>query len=179
MICKSCERNIPDDSTFCQYCRHEVKESHSKNDEILNEIQDIKSDNNLKEDYSKQANKDKKEIEKLQTKNEGLLVGIVLLIIILCALLAIFYNDNTQKNDEISSLEKSRSEWEGKASKYYNKYQKILHKANFLDEYVALVNEDSNEYHTLDCEYFDTSYFWAYNIEAAEDNGYIACPKCH
>lgn len=43
----------------------------------------------------------------------------------------------------------------------------------------ALINEDSDEYHTLDCEYFGTSSFWAYNINAAEDTGHSACFKCH
>lgn len=179
MICKCCKRSIPNDSIFCQYCRYEVKESHIKDDEILNESPDVKFDNNPGEDYSKQVIEDKKEIKKLQTKKDALVESIILLIIIFFVILAIFYYKNTQKNDEISSLEKSLSVSERQASKYYDKYQEVLYKANFLDEYVALVNEDSNEYHTLDCEYFYMSSFWAYNYNAAEDNGYIVCPKCH
>ena len=50
---------------------------------------------------------------------------------------------------------------------------------DFYEDYAACVNENSKKYHTHNCEDFDTSSFWIYNINAAEDRGYYACSKCH
>lgn len=50
---------------------------------------------------------------------------------------------------------------------------------NFYKDYAVLVNEYSDYYHTYGCEDFDESAFWIYNINAAEQEGYYACPKCH
>lgn len=52
-------------------------------------------------------------------------------------------------------------------------------KIEFFDKYAVLVNENSRKYHKYGCEDFDTSSFWIYNINAAEDKGYYACPECH
>lgn len=54
-------------------------------------------------------------------------------------------------------------------------------KAAFLDEYIALIQSDgSTLYHRLDCPNFDSNAgFFAYNIAAAEQEGYSPCTKCH
>ena len=49
----------------------------------------------------------------------------------------------------------------------------------FYEEYAALVNENSKKYHKYGCDDFDSSSFWIYNINAAEQKGYYACSKCH
>lgn len=49
----------------------------------------------------------------------------------------------------------------------------------FYDKHVVFVSDDgTNVYHNLRCEDFDTSYFWAFNVELAETRGYDPCPKC-
>ena len=53
-------------------------------------------------------------------------------------------------------------------------------KAYFLDNHIAIVPDDGTRiYHNYGCEKLDLSYFWAYNNEAAIDNGYRPCPYCH
>lgn len=52
-------------------------------------------------------------------------------------------------------------------------------KLYFFDTYAVMVNSGSKKYHKYGCSDFDESYFWIYNIEAAEDKGYYACSKCH
>ena len=50
----------------------------------------------------------------------------------------------------------------------------------FMDEYVAIVQEDDNRYHTYGCTLFlnsDTS-FYIYDVESAPDFGYVPCPYC-
>lgn len=49
----------------------------------------------------------------------------------------------------------------------------------FYEEYAVLVNENSKKYHKYGCDDFDESSFRIYNINAAEQQGYYACPKCH
>lgn len=49
----------------------------------------------------------------------------------------------------------------------------------FYDKYAVCVNSNSKKYHKYGCDDFDESYFWIYNIEAAEQEGYYPCPKCH
>lgn len=49
----------------------------------------------------------------------------------------------------------------------------------FYDNHAALVDQHSKKYHKYGCDDFDSSYFWIYNIEAAEDRGYYECSKCH
>ena len=49
----------------------------------------------------------------------------------------------------------------------------------FYDKYVVFVSDDgTNIYHKVDCYKFDSSYFWAYNVEAAKGKGYRPCSWC-
>ena len=51
---------------------------------------------------------------------------------------------------------------------------------DFCDKYVVFVSDNGTGlYHRYGCSEFDSSSFWAYNIEAAKGNGYTPCPKCH
>lgn len=54
-------------------------------------------------------------------------------------------------------------------------------KLRFFDNYAAIVGDDgTKKYHKYDCSSLDTSDgFWIFNIEAAEQKGYYACPRCH
>jgi AraC-like DNA-binding protein len=50
----------------------------------------------------------------------------------------------------------------------------------FYERHVVIVGDDgTRKYHKYGCDDLDTSYFWAYNTEKAEQLGYYACPKCH
>ncbi len=52
-------------------------------------------------------------------------------------------------------------------------------KADFLDNYIVFIQDDStNYYHSYDCPKFTNSSFWAYNRSLAKSHGYIACPNC-
>ena len=50
----------------------------------------------------------------------------------------------------------------------------------FIDEFVVFVEDDGTDYyHKYECYKFKGNYFWAYNIDAAKEHGYTACPSCH
>ena len=50
----------------------------------------------------------------------------------------------------------------------------------FIDEFVVFVEDDGTDYyHKYECYKFKGNYFWAYNVDAAKEQGYTACPSCH
>ncbi len=74
--------------------------------------------------------------------------------------------------EELEESEQARTELEESAKEYKTK-------ADFMDKYVVFANNDnSNLYHTYDCEKFKKSNFWAYSRKLAENNGFTACPDC-
>ena len=55
----------------------------------------------------------------------------------------------------------------------------VSEKIQFFDTYVVFVEDDgTNLYHKYDCKRFKGNSFWAYNLAAADDNGYRPCPLC-
>jgi cell division protein FtsL len=88
-------------------------------------------------------------------------------------------NEVKNKNFEIYSLDSKVTKLNNDIKNNKEILIEFASKALFIDTYIALVNENSYKYHTFDCDDFDTSSFWAYNINAAEQKGYYACPKCH
>jgi len=99
---------------------------------------------------------------------------------------------NTQLQDadtKIAALENQAEDMEENRDYYRNlAYERELeadeHRIanNFFYSHIAFVIDDgTNLYHSYRCSYVQSleSYtYWAYNIEAAEDYGYTACPLC-
>lgn len=52
---------------------------------------------------------------------------------------------------------------------------------DFVDRYVVFVEDNGTKYyHKYGCVFlWDNEPFWAFNIDAAKDNGYRRCPLCH
>ena len=79
---------------------------------------------------------------------------------------------STQKT-QINNLEKEVDELE-------DRNMDLFFDLYFYEEYAAIVPDDGRKrYHIYGCEDCDTSSFWIYNIEAAEQKGYYPCPKCY
>ena len=83
--------------------------------------------------------------------------------------------------DENFELQKDIIHKDGEIDDLTSKYNRAYRKANFLDEHIAFVtNPYADYYHTYSCPTFQNAdSYWAYNIEAAEANGYSPCPRCH
>lgn len=83
--------------------------------------------------------------------------------------------------DENFELQKDIIHKDGEINDLTSKYNRAYRKANFLDEHIAFVtNPYADYYHTYSCPTFQNAdSYWAYNIEAAEANGYSPCPRCH
>ena len=64
--------------------------------------------------------------------------------------------------------------------KYYEYWVSTFEQIDFFDRFVVFVEDDgTNKYHKYECSKFKGDSFWAFNIDAAKDEGYTACPYCH
>ena len=83
---------------------------------------------------------------------------------------------------QIDAVEVNRDFYKAESEKYKKQVSEYRPKAQFLDDKIALIVEGdyTYAYHTYDCYIFKNStYFYAYNIEAAEARGYSPCKICH
>lgn len=86
-----------------------------------------------------------------------------------------------QASDEalISDLRKKNA---GNSSKVYTlsqQVEKMQRVYDFCNDHIVVVSDDGTRtYHKVQCFYFDDSYFWAYNLEAAQQQGYQPCSFC-
>lgn len=100
------------------------------------------------------------------------LIFLVLSIIINIILLV----DNSNAKNDIEKLKQDVNT--PSFSEYI--YDQLKQKSDFVDKFVVFVEDDtSNLYHKYECDQFVGDYFWCYNIDAAKEQGYYPCPKCH
>lgn len=83
-------------------------------------------------------------------------------------------------SSEVSSLNDKVTSLKSSIRNITTKVWQDSSELKFYEEYAAIVCDDgTKKYHVYDCEDCDTSSFWIYNIEAAEEQGYYPCSKCH
>ena len=81
--------------------------------------------------------------------------------------------ESALKTSRITTLNNENSSLQSTVWEY-------THLVNFIDDYVVFVeNDGTNLYHKFDSYRFKENSFWVYNIEAAKNQGYYACPVCH
>lgn len=74
-----------------------------------------------------------------------------------------------EKDDELDELRTLE------ATAELNKWEA---KANFVDNYIAIVTKTGKCYHRFGCPHASSGSFWAYNVNAAKARGYSACSDC-
>jgi len=85
-----------------------------------------------------------------------------------------------QANTQVGELNRDLIGWKAEANRYKAAWETYKDKAEFMNDYVVIVSDDGTKlYHKYDCSRLDLSYFWVYNTEAAEVEGYSACPYCN
>lgn len=81
-------------------------------------------------------------------------------------------SDNKEKQRRIQVLS-------SESKRYLNEKNDLKQTLSFYEEHVVFVPDDGYRmYHKYSCFMFDDSYFWAYNIEKAEQLGYSPCWVC-
>ena len=114
------------------------------------------------------------------------IIAIILSLIIVVVLAGSIYH-NVQQWNTIQNLETKIYSKDTTINRLndqidYLNDELLKHKdlARFIDTYVVFVEDDGTyQYHKYECNKFNGNYFWVYNIDAAEGNGYYACPECH
>lgn len=77
-----------------------------------------------------------------------------------------------EKSSKVASLTGDINELKRKNEKMEKVY-------DFCNDHVVVVSDDgTRKYHRIQCIYFDDTYFWAYNLEAAQQKGYQPCSFC-
>jgi len=86
----------------------------------------------------------------------------------------------TEKEETINQLNETISSNEQTMNDQLDTIMDLEGKLYFYEEHVVVVSDDNtNLYHKYGCADFDSSYFWAYNTEAAVSHGFSACYKCN
>lgn len=95
-------------------------------------------------------------------------------------------SEYNELNTKINSLEISIKQKDSRISQMNTQIANQKHSISdlednlyFYETYAACVNDGDAYYHKPDCMFFDDSYFYMYNTDAAEARGYDPCPYCH
>lgn len=126
--------------------------------------------------------------------------NMVSLILLFLLLLSVFFNvylysmvQELDSSDEVALMQKkiTSSEVENADLKEENinlqnqinslesELELCYTEIRFIDEYIVFVEDDGTDlYHKYQCYKFVGDGFWAFNINAAIENGYSPCPNC-
>ncbi|MBQ3356297.1 MAG: zinc-ribbon domain-containing protein [Oscillospiraceae bacterium] len=79
---------------------------------------------------------------------------------------------------QYDELNKSYEELREYADGLYEEYSGIYEEYDFFHKYAVMCSDQNTYYHTYECEDWDRSAFWIYNIDAAKSKEFTPCPKC-
>lgn len=204
--CPKCNHTLPKDSEFCQYCGEKIEvtstQKTSKEGSVSKKSYQTSTttQNSLKVEnkeigiikfcehcgstidiVTKRCTScDKKYHNGEKSKNLSIVIKILSLVIVVLIGFSFYQYKNIQKlQEDIKENQETIDFLEETKDDLVKENSKIESKLEFFDDYAVLINEDSELYHNYGCEDFDDSNFWIYNIDAAEDKGYHACPNCY
>lgn len=88
--------------------------------------------------------------------------------------------NTTDLNNNIEYWKNKANKLEDNVSDLRNDLLENKELVTFIDDFVVFVEDDGTDYyHKYECNKFKGDYFWAYNVDAAKEQGYTACPNCH
>lgn len=202
MNCLNCKRSVPDDSEFCPYCGSIVE--HIQTPVCKSCARVVPNDSEFCP-YCGAASKPPNEIKTKETQRKvqkkkfhwsklSAIATILIVILVATVGLSIYlYIDRQELQGNIIELEETVDKLERDLT---NKKQKVTslqrevntledqvsenrRLVNFVDTFVVFVEDDgTNLYHKYGCYRFKGNYFWAFNVDAARQQGYFACPNC-
>lgn len=148
----------------------ETKANNTKKNNSINAVNSIKIDNS--------KNKHKKQEKTIVY----MLMGALIVSVITLIASAVYINDISSKlnykDTQIKGLNTTITNNQKRLSNLQKKYDNIQPKSEFMDNYIVIVPKNTNIYHKYDCKYLDVSSFYAFNIENARSQGYVACKHC-
>lgn len=89
--------------------------------------------------------------------------------------------ETNELKDDKEYYKQKTEEQQTQISKLNKEIREKENHLNYYEKYAAIVpNNGSKKYHIHGCEDLDdSSSFWIYNYNAAEERGYSACSKCY
>ena len=205
MICPRCNKAIPDDSAFCQYCgfqtapRAEEKPFDTATD--TNHPAAVSPGSNPVNPAPGMAQY--APLARYCSRCGGLIdrssrrctacgrqyfrPASAVPVIVLSVLLAISVGLNIRQyvihsnmTETVANLEAEIAEQEESINNLWWDYLKLSNETDFFRSHAVIVPDDgTNLYHLYRCEDLDLSSFWIYNTEAAKQQGLQPCPKCY
>lgn len=89
------------------------------------------------------------------------------------------YSEVIEKlNSELATQTRQSESWKRHYQDLKLDYNRMYAEASFFHDYAVIVGNSNRYYHSYNCAYLDTSYFYIYNIENAKYQGYRPCPHC-
>ncbi|TJX14958.1 hypothetical protein E9840_04450 [Tissierella creatinini] len=176
--CPNCGEPLEDGLNFCGSCGNQIEVTQPIMTTSIEEYNSrIQDSNNLKS----------------KTRDISKLIPLVIAVVLLITTIYEYYIIQKKNNDlivmedqiysltgQVSQLEDEVFQLEDDISIMSSKNYQLQQRSDFMDEYIALVSDDDTyQYHTLGCYRFDSTYFWAYNINQAWNLGFSECSYCH
>lgn len=198
MICQKCSKDIPEDSDFCPFCGESISVEPTTNcctscDKKLPEDSEFcpfcgkKKSSSIATTVESAAKKKASKAKIALITMAVIITGLATLNIVQYLGSVSSYKNNKSQNEVIDTLRNSVKNAENAKEKLMQEKSELnvelaelRFDLSFYQNHVVFVDDDgSNRYHKdPECYGFDSSYFWAYNTEAAEDQGYVPCPYC-
>lgn len=180
MKCIKCGEQLPKDSEFCEFC----------GEKVVKKIKHCKKCGSIIDNSTKICTGCGKKYYKGFKLNKLSIAIIVLSLLLLTSIIInlVQYNEINnlliQEDDlriKISGYIGQIYDLENEVRDLEDKEWENFLKLRFFDNHAVIVGDDgTRKYHKYDCSDLDTSDgFWIFNTEAAEGQGYYACPKCH
>ena len=180
MKCNKCGKQILKDSEFCEFC----------GEKVVKKIKHCKKCGSIIDNSTKICTGCGKKYYKGFKLNKLSIAIIVLSLLLLTSIIInlVQYNEINnlliQEDDlriKISGYIGQIYDLENEVRDLEDKEWENFLKLRFFDNHAVIVGDDgTRKYHKCDCSDLDTSDgFWIFNTEAAEGQGYYACPKCH
>lgn len=85
------------------------------------------------------------------------------------------YDELSGQYDELNASYEEMSEY---ANGLYEEYSGMYDEYWFFKDYAVICSDMNKYYHTYECEDWDHSAFWIYNVDNAKTKEFTACPKC-
>lgn len=115
--------------------------------------------------------------KKRSFKTPLIVVSILLVLSFALNLYQIGINNQSKQNNQ--KLQQTLAQKSEENLELQQELRQNREKIDFLDEYIVMIEDDNtNWYHKYECYRFRGKRYWAYNIEAAEAQGYEPCPEC-
>lgn len=184
-VCTKCGAQLEDWQIYCSECGERVPEPEVSEEDIFNS-NEVKILQNKVEQLQAENMRLQDKIDTVK-KGGGVKKLLVAIFCVALIITNIYFFNECQRYSEDSYAQNKRynnmqSEYDTIKSEYdtiKSEYDNVKSEYDFYSQHAVVVStNESNLYHRYNCEDFDNSSYWIYNIELAKYKNYSPCPIC-